>query len=62
MENYLVKLLVLAALLKFGITLSDVPKYLSHPTKGRALTQAIIGINWKPISLFHQEANRFKRH
>lgn len=62
MENHLVKLLVLAALIQFGISLSDLPKILSHPKNGKALTRAITTLDWKPISAFPEEARKFRKH
>ena len=61
MENLLVKLMITAALIQLGISLSHFEHCLS-----RACVQEIekrsrdaLKIDWKPISIFPEEAKRF---
>ena len=62
MYNLLVKLMVLSALFQLGISTKD---YLSCSSKNcsKRLEKAsrdVLKINWKPISIFPEEAKRFR--
>ncbi len=62
MYNLLVKLMVLAALAQFGMSLLDVERCHSKQCL-RTLEQRsrdILNIEWKPISVFPEEAKRFR--
>lgn len=62
MENHLVKLLVIAALLQFGIQLNDVTGCIFNTcrTKPNVHLSKILRINWRPISVFPEQAKRFR--
>ena len=54
MYNYLVKAIVISTLLQLGLSFKDVftrPEYAKRK---------VLKINWKPISIFPEEARRFK--
>ncbi len=62
MENLLVKLMFIAALMQLGISLTDVQNCHS-----RACVQTlekrsrdVLRIDWKPISVWPEEAKRFR--
>ncbi len=64
MYNLLVKLMVLAALLELGISLADLEgcrsrACLVHLEKK---SRDVLKIDWKPISVFPEEAKRFRNH
>lgn len=63
MYSLLVKLMVLAALLQLGISLADWERCSSRGclTTLATKTRPILKIRWKPISLFPEEAKRFKK-
>jgi hypothetical protein len=61
MYNLLIKLMVLAALLELGISLAD---WKGCNSRGCLLklerrSREVLKINWKPISVFPEEAKRF---
>lgn len=61
MYNLLVKLMVLAALLELGISLADFENCHSRQCifQIEKRSRDILKINWKPISVFPEEAKRF---
>lgn len=63
MYDLLVKLMVLAALMQFGMSLAGIENCHSKQCL-RNLEQRsreILNIDWKPISVFPEEARRFQR-
>ncbi len=62
MAELLVKIYLIAALMQLGISLKDLGS-LSEPKGLKKIDQAsqeITKIPWKPISVFPEEAKRFK--
>jgi len=62
MNDIIIKLILAAALLELGITFKDIDECTSHKCLGR-LEQAskkVLRIDWKPISIFPEEAGRFR--
>lgn len=62
MYNLLAKLYLVAALMQLGISLKDISS-LSKPQGLKKIDQAsreVTKIKWKPISVFPEEAKRFK--
>ena len=62
MFDTLTKLYLVAALMQLGISLKDV-RSLSKPQSLKKIDQAsreVLKIKWKPISVFPEEAKRFK--
>ena len=62
MYDLLVKLMVLAALAQFGMSLLDIEQCHSKQCQ-RTLEQRsrdVLNIEWKPISVFPEEAKRFR--
>jgi hypothetical protein len=62
MYHLLIKLMVLSALLQLGISVSEVGdckdrKCVPRIEKG---SRDILKINWRPISIFPEEAKRFR--
>ncbi len=53
MYNLLVKLMLIAALVQLGISVTQVHKV-------ERAAREIVKIHWKPISVFHDEAKRFR--
>jgi hypothetical protein len=62
MENLLVKLMLVAALAQLGISVSDFlnPESKSTQTTFEKRSKDILRINWKPITVFSKEAQRFR--
>jgi hypothetical protein len=62
MYNLLVKLLVLAALAELGLSMADIESCNSNRCRKKidAASKQILKINWKPISVFPEEARRFR--
>jgi hypothetical protein len=62
MENLLVKLMVAAALLQFGMSLSDVTDCHSRASVQtlEKRSRDVLQIDWKPIEVFPEEAKRFQ--
>ena len=61
MYSLLVRLMILSALLQFGLSLSDI----SDCRTGKCLkiekaSRRILHIDWRPISVFPDEARRFR--
>lgn len=62
MEKILVRVILIAALLQLGITISDARSCIvqnSAPLIARYSAQ-VLKVAWKPISIFPGEANRFR--
>jgi|GEM_PF-852172 len=61
MYNLLVKLMVIAALLELGISLADFEDCHSRRCifQLEKRSRDILKIEWKPISVFPEEAKRF---
>ncbi len=62
MYDLLVKLMILAALAQFGMSLLDIEQCHSKQCL-RTLEQRsrdVLNIEWKPISVFPEEAKRFR--
>lgn len=62
MYNLLVKLMLITALLQFGWTVFDFKKCHSRQCLNHIEKQSrdILRIDWKPISVFPEEAKRFR--
>ena len=62
MENLLVKLMVIAALAQFGLTLSHVESCHSRQCLQQIEKHSrdILSVDWKPLSVFPKEAKRFR--
>jgi hypothetical protein len=62
MENLIVKLILIAALMQFGLSLSSYEKCQSRDCLSRfdRLSRDILKVNWRPISIFKEEAQRFR--
>lgn len=62
MYDVLVKVIVAAALLQLGISLSKQDDCRSRQclAKIQAASLEVLKIDWKPISVFPEEAKRFK--
>lgn len=62
MENLLVKLMVAAALLQLGISASQISNCHSRACAQRfeKASRDILKIDWKPISVFPEEGDRFR--
>jgi hypothetical protein len=62
MINLLLKLMLAAALLQFGMRASDVVFCNSRECTGRIekASREVLQIKWKPISIFPEEAKRFR--
>ncbi len=63
MYDLLVKLMVLAALAQLGMGLADIEVCRSKHCLGNLeqRSREILNIEWKPISVFPEEAKRFQR-
>jgi hypothetical protein len=62
MDNLLVKLMLIAALSQLGISVSDIinPEPRSIQKNFERDSKDILRINWKAISIFPEEARRFR--
>jgi hypothetical protein len=62
MYNLIIKLMVIAALLKLGISIEEFATCHSKQCSGRIekASSDILKIDWKPISVFPVEAQRFR--
>lgn len=62
MNKLLIKLMVLAAALQLGLNLSDVTECYSRQCANRLerLSREVLQIDWKPISVWPEEAKRFR--
>ncbi|MCC6277232.1 MAG: hypothetical protein IT289_04875 [Oligoflexia bacterium] len=61
MDNLIVKLILIAALLQLGLSLSSFENCHSRQCLSRfeRLSRAIVKVKWRPISIFKEEAQRF---
>jgi len=55
MYEILVKLMIFAAFTQLGLNISD----FNNPVKAKKAMVSVLNINWKPISVFPKEAQRF---
>ncbi len=62
MNKLLLKLMLIAALLQFGMTLSDLEACRTRQCVHRLeiYMREVLEIEWKPISVFPEEAKRFR--
>jgi hypothetical protein len=62
MEKLLVKLMVIAAIAKLGISIHDFEDCHSRECLARIeqSSRNILKVDWKPISVFPEEAKRFR--
>jgi len=62
MHNLFIKIVILAALAQFGLTLADIESCRSKHClrKIEQRSRDVLRINWKPIQIFPEEARRFK--
>lgn len=62
MYEIIMKLIIAAALLQLGLTLSHSGKCDSRECLGRIerASRQVLKVDWKSISLFPEEARRFK--
>lgn len=56
MYTILVRLMLVVALLEFGVSITD----LRNPVKLEQASRKVLRIDWKPISVFPEEAKRFR--
>jgi hypothetical protein len=63
MYSVLVKLIVLAALIELGMSFKDIDECSSLTCLDRIqkASQQVLRIDWKPISVFPNEAERFRQ-
>ena len=63
MYNLLLKLMLAVTLLQLGFTLTDIENCSSRQCSQRLekAKNEVLKINWKPISVFPDEARRFIR-
>lgn len=63
MYDLLVRLIFVSALLQLGISLKDVRECRSRACLVRMdrAVKEVLRIDWKPISMFPEEAKRFRR-
>lgn len=62
MENLLVKLMLIAALTQFGISLADFGRCHTRACiqKVEKRSRDVLKVDWRPISIFPEEAKRFR--
>ena len=62
MENLLIKLMGIAALAQFGISLSHIESCHSGACMQtlEKHSREVLNIDWKPLSVFPEEAKRFR--
>ena len=62
MNNLLFKLIVLVSIAQLGLSLTDLLPCRSEPCakKLNEASRKVLSIDWKPISVFPEEARRFK--
>lgn len=62
MHNLLVKLMLLGALLQLGISVNDFFGCWPNVCLARleSKSRKVLDVKWKPISVFPEEAKRFK--
>ncbi len=62
MYNLLVKLMLISALIQLGISLKDFSNCRSRECAARIekASRKVLKIDWKPISVFPEEAKRFR--
>ncbi len=64
MYNLLLKLMLISAMIQFGITATDLVKLGSKGTRDKVerASRDVLKMTWKPISVFPEEAQRIKEH
>jgi hypothetical protein len=62
MDNLLIKLMLIAALAQLGISASDFlsPSPKSFQKSFERNSKEVLQINWKPVSIFLEEALRYQ--
>lgn len=62
MYNILIKLMLIAALAELGFSLSQIEKCGSKECAMRIekASRDILNVDWKPVSVFPEEARRFR--
>ncbi len=62
MENLLIKLMVIAAIMQLGISIHDFEECHTRECLARIekSSRNILNVDWKPISVFPEEAKRFR--
>lgn len=62
MYKLIIKLMVIAALLKLGASIEEFAFCHSKACSGRIekASRDVLKIDWKPISVFQEEAQRFR--
>jgi len=60
--DLLIRLMVMAVLAKLGLTLADFEHCDSLKCRQRlqSITNEVTRVNWRPISVFPEEAKRFR--
>jgi hypothetical protein len=63
MYNVLIKLIVVASLLELGLSFKDFGECSSRAcwSELQRASQKVIRIDWRPISVFPKEAERFRQ-
>jgi len=63
MYNLLIKLMVLAAVMELGLSVKDIASCRSRAClrKVERASWKVLKIDWKPISVFPEEAKQFRR-
>lgn len=56
MYTILVRLMLVAAFLELGLSVTD----LRNPTKLESASRKVLRVQWRPISVFPEEAKRFR--
>ena len=62
MDNLLVKIILISTILQLGLKLEDFANCSNHQCiqKIDQASQKVLKIDWKPISLFPEEAKKFR--
>lgn len=62
MYSLLIRLMVIAALIELGISITDFQKCSGRKCLGQIekASRAVLEIDWKPVSVFPEEAKRFR--
>ncbi len=62
MNNLIIRLMLLAALAQLGISVKDALTCNSRECSSRIekASRKVLNIDWKPISVFPEEAKRFR--
>jgi len=62
MFNLLLRLIIISAFIQLGVKLTDFTNCTSNECRSRIdrAAKEVLHINWKPISVFPEEAKKFR--